>query len=202
MENANRRTDVQKMAVLSILIALIIALQLFSTFIKFGPYNITLALTPVIIGGALYGLGAGTLLGGVFGLVILLIGIFGWDGGGTMALIQMRPVACIGIIMLRGLCAGFLSALVFKLLSRKSIHAGSLGASIVCPVVNTGIFIIGMVLCFGDILAPGAQEKGQSILVYTIMALAGINFIIELIVNVALASGITTFLRYRLGRKE
>ncbi|MBR5343421.1 MAG: ECF transporter S component [Oscillospiraceae bacterium] len=202
MENANRRTDVQKMAVLSILIALIIALQVFSTFIKFGPYNITLALTPVIIGGALYGLGAGTLLGGVFGLVILLIGILGWDGGGTMALIQMRPVACIGIILLRGLCAGFLSALVFRQLSKKSIHAGSLGASIVCPVVNTAIFVIGMVLCFGDILAPGAQEKGQSILVYTIMALAGINFVIELIVNVALASGITTFLRYRMGRKE
>lgn len=202
MENENRRTDVQKMAVLSILIALIIALQVFSTFIKFGPYNITLALTPVIIGGALYGLGAGTLLGGVFGLVILLIGILGWDGGGTMALIQMRPVACIGIILLRGLCAGFLSALVFRQLSKKSIHAGSLGASIVCPVVNTAIFVIGMVLCFGDILAPGAQEKGQSILVYTIMALAGINFVIELIVNVALASGITTFLRYRMGRKE
>ena len=193
--------SVQKMAVLSILIALIIALQVVSTFIKFGPYNITLALTPIIIGGALYGVGAGTLLGGVFGLVILVIGIFGWDGGGTMALIQMRPVACIAIILLRGLCAGALSALVFQLLSRKSIHAGTMGASITCPVVNTAIFVLGMVLCFGDVLAPGAAEKGQSFLVYTIMALAGINFIVELIVNVVLASGITTILRYRL-KKE
>ena len=93
MENAKSRMSVQKMAVLSILIALIIALQVVSTFIKVGPDNITLALTPIIIGGALYGIGAGTLLGGVFGLVILVIGLFGWDGGGTMALIQMRPVA-------------------------------------------------------------------------------------------------------------
>lgn len=202
MENAKSRMSVQKMAVMSILIALIIALQVVSTFIRFGPYNITLALTPIIIGGALYGLGAGTLLGAVFGLVILVIGIFGWDGGGTMALIQMRPLACIGIILLRGLCAGALSALVFQLLSKKSVHAGALGASITCPVVNTAIFIVGMVLCFGDVLAPGAAEKGQSILVYTIMALAGINFVIELIVNVVLASGITTILRYRLHRKE
>lgn len=202
MENEKNRTNVRKMTVLAILIALIIALQVFSTFIKFGPYNITLALTPVIIGGALYGLGAGTLLGGVFGGVILVIGLLGWDGGGTMALIQMRPLECIGIILLRGLCAGFLSALVFRLFSKKSLHAGTLCASIVCPVVNTAIFVIGMVLCFGDVLAPGAEEQGQSILVYTIMALAGINFIIELIVNVALASGLTTILRYRLGRKD
>ena len=201
MENA-KRTDVRKMAVLSILIALIIALQVLSTFIKFGPYSITLALTPVIIGGALYGVGAGTLLGGVFGLVILFIGILGWDGGGTMALLQMRPLACAGIILLRGLCAGALSALLFKAFSKKKTYPGALAASIACPVVNTAIFVVGMVLCFGDILAPGAEAQGQSILLYTIMALAGINFIIELIVNVALASGVTTILRHRLGRKE
>jgi uncharacterized membrane protein len=202
MENARSRTNVQKMAVLAILIALIIALQVVSTFIKFGPYSITLALTPIIIGGALYGLGAGTLLGGVFGLVILVIGLLGWDGGSTMALIQMRPVPCIAIILLRGLCAGALSALVFRLLSRKKTYPGALGASITCPVINTAIFVVGMVLCFGDVLAPGAAEKGQSILVYTILVLAGINFIIELIVNVVLASGITTILRYRLKKKE
>lgn len=202
MENTKRVIDTRKMAVLSILIALIIALQVFSTFIRFGPYSITLALTPIIIGGALYGLGAGTLLGTVFGFVILFIGVLGLDGGGTMALIQMRPVACIGIILLRGICAGFLSALAFRMFSKKSIYAGSLCASIVCPVVNTAIFVIGMVLCFGDILAPGAQEQGQSILVYTIMALAGVNFIIELIVNVVLASGITTILRYRMGSSQ
>ena len=202
MNKANARTDVRKLAVLSILIALIIALQLVSTYIRFGPYNITLALTPVIIGGALYGVGAGTLLGGVFGFVILLIGLLGLDGGATMALIQMRPIPCIAIILLRGLCAGALSALVFRALSKKSTYTGALCASIVCPVVNTGIFVIGMVLCFGDILAPGAAEKGQSLLVYTILALAGMNFIVELIVNVVLASGITTVLRYRQGRKE
>ena len=202
MKNASSRTNVQKMAVMSILIALIIALQVVSTFIKFGPYNITLALTPIIIGGALYGVGAGTLLGGVFGLVILVIGLLGWDGGGTMALIQMRPLACIAIILLRGLCAGALSALVFRLFSKWSTYAGALGSSIICPVVNTAIFVIGMVLCFGDILAPGAEASGQSILLYTILALAGINFIIELIVNVILASGITTIIRYRLKKKE
>ena len=51
---------------IAIFSAIIVLLQIICTFIKFGPFSITLALAPIIIGAAIYGVGAGAFLGGVF----------------------------------------------------------------------------------------------------------------------------------------
>ena len=56
----------QRMVGLAIFTAIIIVLQLVSTFIKFGPFSITLAMIPIVVGAAVYGAGAGAYLGGVF----------------------------------------------------------------------------------------------------------------------------------------
>ena len=50
---------------LGILTAIVAVLQVVSMYITFGPFNITLALTPIIIGAALYGWQAGAFLGAV-----------------------------------------------------------------------------------------------------------------------------------------
>ena len=64
---------------LALLTAIVAVLQVVATFIKFGPFPITLALAPIIIGAALFGPKAGAYLGGVFGFVVLLACIMGWD---------------------------------------------------------------------------------------------------------------------------
>ena len=48
----------QRMVGLAIFTAIIIVLQLVSTFIKFGPFSITLAMIPIVVGAAVYGAGA------------------------------------------------------------------------------------------------------------------------------------------------
>ena len=51
---------------LALVTAIVAVLQVVASFIKFGPFTITLALAPILIGAALYGPKAGAYLGGVF----------------------------------------------------------------------------------------------------------------------------------------
>ena len=45
----------RRMTGLAIFSAIIVVIQIVCTFVRFGPFSITLALAPIIIGTALYG---------------------------------------------------------------------------------------------------------------------------------------------------
>ncbi len=202
MKNANSHSHdkLQRMTGLSIFTAVIVVLTVLCTFVRFGPFSITLALAPIVIGAALYGPGAGAYLGGVFGLVVLLTGVFGWDGGTVMYLMSLNAVGCILICIGKGAAAGWVSGLLYRLIARKNMHLGVVAAAVLCPVVNTGIFIIGMMLFYMSTLESWAG--GQAVIYYVIFGLTGINFLVELAVNLILSSGITSIIRYAKGRKS
>lgn len=186
---------------LALFSAIIVVLTLFCTFVKFGPVSITLALAPIIIGAAVYGTGAGAFLGFVFSAVVLLTGIFGWDGGFMMSLMAISPLGLFFTVLVKGTAAGFVSGLVYKLLAKKNEHAAVLTAGIVCPVVNTGIFVLCMLGFFYETLSGMAAQNGQNMLVFIVLGLAGINFVIELLVNIALSSGITHIIKSQKNRR-
>lgn len=202
MKNANSHSHdkLQRMTGLSIFTAVIVVLTVLCTFVRFGPFSITLALAPIVIGAALYGPGAGAYLGSVFGLVVLLTGVFGWDGGTVMYLMSLNAVGCILICIGKGAAAGWVSGLLYRLIARKNMHLGVVAAAVLCPVVNTGIFIIGMMLFYMSTLESWAG--GQAVIYYVIFGLTGINFLVELAVNLILSSGITSIIRYAKGRKS
>ena len=185
----------KRLTELTMLAAIVVVLTIFSTFIKFGPFSITLALVPIIIGGVLYGAEGGALLGFVFSLVVLITGLFGWDGGTVMMLIGIRPLPAILICLLKGTLAGWVAALVYKAIAGKNSKLAVVLASIVCPVVNTGVFIIGMLLFFTSTLESWAS--GQGVLYYIIFGLTGINFVVELLSTLALSSVVTAIIKYR-----
>ena len=169
---------------LALLTAIVAVLQVVATFIKFGPFPITLALAPIIIGAALFGPKAGAYLGGVFGFVVLLACIMGWDPGGSVlwnANPFLTAVICLGKGILAGLCAGA----VYRALSKKPL-LGSIVAGIVSPVVNTGLFCLCLTLLFHDILV--AWAGGTEVFYYIIFVLTGVNFLVELAVNLVLST--------------
>ena len=182
---------------LAIFTAIIVVLQVLCTFVRFGPFSITLALAPIIIGTAIYGKGAGAYLGGVFGLVVLITGLLGWDGGTIMLLMSINPVACVLICLVKGAAAGYAAGLCYEAIARKNDRKAVLASGIVCPVVNTGLFVVGMLVFFFDTLNGWAG--GQNMLLYIIVGLTGINFLVELGVNVLLTAGIARIIR--AGRK-
>ena len=195
MNKGKQSGDVRRMTGLAIFTAIIVVLTIFCTFVKFGPVSITLALAPIIIGSAIYGAGAGAYLGFVFSLVVLLTGILGWDGGFMMSLMAISPLGLFVTVLVKGTAAGWISGLVYKLIAKKNEHTAVLTAGIVCPVVNTGLFVLSMLVFFYTKLSDMAQANGQNMLVFIVLGLAGINFVIELLVNIALSSGITHIIK-------
>lgn len=189
MNNGKQRGSTRRLTGLAIFTALIIVLQVICTFVRFGPFSITLALAPMIIGAAMYGRKAGAYLGFVFGLVVLVTGLMGWDGGVVMLLLSQNAIGCVLICLVKGAAAGWLAGVIYEWLSKKNDLAAVVTAGVVCPVVNTGLFIVGMLVFFMSTLESWAS--GEAMLYYIIFGLTGINFVIELAVNMVLASGIT-----------
>ena len=95
----HRAASTRTLTGISILAAIVVVLTILCTFIKFGPFSITLALAPIIIGSALYGKKAGAVLGGVFGLVVIITGLLGFDGGTVLYLCSQNAIATVLICL-------------------------------------------------------------------------------------------------------
>ena len=59
MKKTEKISGTQRMTGMAILTAIVIVLQLLGSFIRFGPFSISLVLVPIVIGAALYGAWAG-----------------------------------------------------------------------------------------------------------------------------------------------
>ncbi len=183
MSKANKKFDTYRLTALGILTAIIIVLQIFSTFVKFGPFSITLALIPIVIGAAMFGAGAGAYLGAVFGVVVLLMCVFGADVGGAMVW-NASPLLCALLVILKGTLAGFEAGVHYRALESSNKIVATVVAALVSPLVNTGIFILGMMIFFKDILA--AWAGGSDVLYYIIFVMTGVNFLVEVGTNIVL----------------
>ena len=116
----------------------------------------------------------------------MIVSVFGLDVGGNMVF-AANPFIMIVLCMLKGIAAGWVSALVYKALNGKikNDRAAIAISAVFAPICNTGIFIIGMFLFFKDVLNIWAG--GTDLFIYAITGIAGINFIIEFLLNLILA---------------
>lgn len=182
----NTSTNTRKLVTLGILTAVVVVLQVVATFFKVGPFSMTFALAPIIIGAALYGASSGAYLGGVFGLVVLIACIMGWDLGGNI-LWTANPFLTAVICLGKGIIAGFLSGAMFTLISKKgNSKVAAMVAGVVAPLCNTGLFLLGLSTFFYDILL--AWAGGTAVVYYIIFGLVGVNFIVELLTNLVLSN--------------
>lgn len=182
--NSNSLGKTKKIVMLAIFTAIVIVLQLLGQFISFGSFSISLVLIPIVVGAAICGPGAGAFLGAVFGIVVTITCITGMDKGGFI-LFSANPFLTVLTCVLKGTLAGWLSGLVYAHMSKINNFAAVVLAAIVCPVVNTGIFCVALALLFHDILIEWAG--GTSIVYYFIFSLVGVNFLLEMVVNVVLS---------------
>lgn len=193
--NANSQGKTRRLAGLALFTALIVILQLLGNFIRFGPVSVSLVALPIAVGAAVYGGAAGLWLGFVFGMVVLLSGdaaaFFAFSVPGTLLTVLVKGIAC-----------GGLAGLVYAWLSGKNRTLAAVTAAIVCPVVNTGVFLLGCRIFFLPMLADMAQSLGfgDNVGRFMIFGLVGVNFLAELGVNIVLSPVILRLIR--IGRKE
>lgn len=185
----------QRLTGLALFTGMIVVLQLVATFIKFGPFSITLTLIPIVVGAAIYGPKAGAYLGGVFGVVVLIACILGWDAGGSI-LWNAQPFLTAVLCIAKGALAGLVAGAVYAPVSKKSPMAGTVVAAIASPVVNTGIFLFGLFFLFHDILV--AWAAGTDVFVYILTGLVGINFVLEMAINMIVSPVIVRVINARM----
>ena len=184
-----KRINTRTLTGMALLTAVVVILQLLGAFVRFGPFSISLVLIPIVVGAALYGAWAGAWLGFVFGMVVLL-------SGDAAAFLVVNPLGTILVVLLKGALAGLCAGLVYKALSsrgekvaipskdgkKQGVDLSVFIAAIVCPVVNTGIFLLGCLV------------------LYMIFGLVGGNFLFELLFNIILSPVIVRLIK--VGRQH
>ncbi len=185
----NTGTDlIHKMVLGALLSALVVVLQFVSMNLRFGVFSITLTLVPIVIGAACCGSAITAWLGFVFGGAVLLTG----DAAAFMAI---SPLGTILTVLLKGVLCGLAASAVYKALARLNRYAAAVVAAIVCPICNTGVFLLGCLCFFMEAISQWAG--GSDVFSYMIFSLVGINFLIELGVNLVLSPIIVRLLKIK-----
>lgn len=162
----------------AVLTALVVLLQYMGTFIRFGPFAISLVLIPIVIGTATCGKRTGAWLGFIFGVVVLL-------SGDATAFLTVNAPGTILTVLIKGILCGYLSGLVFEgsmKLFKGKVYPSTVVSAIICPLVNTGVFVIGCLLFFMPTISQWAN--GTNAIKYMLVGMIGLNFLIEVAVNI------------------
>ncbi len=188
MTKVKQKMSVKALVMAALLTALVVVLEWFAGGVKLGFFTINLALVPIVIGAAICGVGVGAWLGLTAGFIILVSG----QAAGFMVL---DPVATVIVVLVKGVLSGYFAGVVYKLLEKVNTYLAVVLTSIVCPLVNTGVFFIGCLLFFMEHIAVWAG--GTSAINYTLTVLIGFNFIAEMVVNIILTPVIIRLINIR-----
>lgn len=185
MKTQNKKMSTEKLVLGAILTALVIILQYLSMAIRFGTFSITLSLTPIVIGAVTCGVGMGAWLGLVFGITVLLTG----DAAPFWA---VTAAGTFITVVAKGIAAGVIPALVFKLLKKVNSTVASAVAAILSPIANTGVFLLGCVIFF----IPTLMEWYGNITAF-LVTIFSFNFLIELALNIVLTPVIVRLINFK-----
>lgn len=188
------RNNTKKLVGVGLLTAIVVVLQAVAVAIRpTGLFNISLVLVPIVVGAALYGYKTGAWLGLVFSIVVLFT-----DAGAFLA---VNVPGTIITVIVKGTVAGLVAGLVYLALEKKNRFVAVIAAAIACPVTNTGIFLLGCVLFFMDTINGWASAAGfANAGTYMIIGMVGVNFLIELVLNIILSSAIVRIVN--ISKKE
>ena len=213
----------KKIVGIGLFTAIVLVLQFLGGSIRFGMFSISLVLVPIVVGAAVYGWQAGAWLGFDFGVAVLLSGdaaaFLAVDVFGTILTVLVKGTAaglCTGLVYkaMHGVLNKFsqkrvqvmkksygigdcCEAAAYGYVSRNNKYLAVLISAIVCPVVNTGIFLLGCRLFFFEtITAWGTAAGFANAASYMFIGLAGTNFLIELATNLFLSPVIVRLISF------
>ena len=189
--NSKKGMSTKTMVLGGILLATVILLQMLGASIKFGPFSVSLVLIPIVIGAATCGVWVGALLGFVFGIVVLAT-----DAGLFLA---VSVPGTIITVLLKGILCGLAAGLVYKWLKKLNKYVAVVCSALICPAVNTGVFLLGCLVFFMDTMREwtAAAGLGADVAGFMIFTLVGVNFLFEVGINMILSPVIVRLLNIR-----
>ncbi len=186
MSTSKKGLSTKTLTLGAILAALVIVLQLMGSFIHFGMFSVSLVLIPIVVGAALCGKYIGAFLGFIFGVAVLASG----DAASFMAIDVFGTVVTV---LLKGTLCGFVSGLIYEALAKKNQVVAVISAAVVCPIINTGIFLLGCLIFFMPTIKGWAGDG--DLVSFMIFGLGLINFPVELGFNLILSPVIVRLLK-------
>lgn len=179
-----RSAWIRKITGAAMLTAIIVILQLLGSFIRFGAFSVSLVLVPIVIGAALFGPWISAWLGLVFGVTVLL-------SGDAAAFLEYHILGTIITVLLKGTLAGLVAGFVYRLVEKKNRYLATLIAAMICPLVNTGVFLIGCrVFLWDAVTEMGIQMGFINAAKFAIVGMVGLNFVAEFVFNCVLTPAI------------
>ena len=188
-----KRMTTKELTLASILTAIVFLLQYFGCVIKFGTFSISTVLIPIVIGAATCGYWIAAWLGFVFGIAVLL-------SGDANLFLSVSVLGTVLTVLLKGIGCGLVSGIVYKAVRKVSNeYIAVIAAAIVCPVVNTGIFLLGCAVFFMDTVSQIAVSAGWegSIAQFMIIAFVDVNFLVEMGINIFLTPIVVRLLKIK-----
>lgn len=190
MNHSSTHARTLRLVQIALLTALMLLLQLAFGSLRIGPVTLSFSLVPLVIAAVFIGPGAGALLGLVSGVVTFVQVLTAADPFYTL-LIATNPLLTALICISKTTLAGLLAGLCYRAICKVSKHRALnvILPAVVCPVINTGIFCIGMYFGFGSALQSSAifgAAASAGLASYILIGLAGGNFLCEVLINVVL----------------
>ena len=181
-----KNTDtIKKITGSAILLAFIVIFQFIGNNINIGGASINLSLLPIAIGAMLYGPLVGAFLGLASGAIII---------PNATAFLAYNPVGTVIICLVKTTVAGLVCGLLFKLFKKKALIPGIYICSLLVPVINTGIFLVGCFTIFNGLMETWAGSQDQ-VIGFIFLTLIGINFLVEIIVAIFLTPSVALIMR-------
>ena len=176
-----KNDSVKKMTGTAILLAIEIVFQVIGNYITLpGGISINLSLIPIALGAILFGPLSGGFLGLMNGLLVLF-------APSTQAVFfQYAPLGTIVTCLSKCTIAGIVAGLVFKLINKKSFIVAAIVASLLVPILNTGIFA----LCALTLIAKAIENlnvENVNTFKFLFLILITWNFLIEFTVTSVLS---------------
>ncbi len=187
MANNNKFFCTKNIVYLSILTALLVVLNLLGSVFKVIT-SVNLTLIPIVLGALLLGVKGGLILGTISGLMTFLFGVTGVDAF-TNILFTNHPLLTFLTCTVKIVLAGVLGGFIYNLLKSKNKYLATFVASAVVPIVNTTIFILGALTMY-DTISLFSMDAGVGVMYFLIIVCAGVNFLIELGINLLVAPAI------------
>ncbi len=192
MKTQKKKMSTETMVLGALMSALVIVFQLLATYTAFfGPFSTAIALIPIAIGAILCGPAIGAWLGFVFAVVVLA------SGGAALFLAVDIPGTFVTVLA-KGILCGFASGFAYKALKKWNSTFAAIIAAILCPIVNTGIFMLGCFTFFMDDVVTLASNLGSAktgAALFVSLALG--NFLFELVLNAILSPVFVKLLNIR-----
>ena len=181
------KNSTKNLVLAAILTALVWILQAYIR-IPAGMFAINLVLVPIAIGAATCGAGIGAWLGLVSGIAVLA-------SGDANAFLAVNVAGTIVTVLVKGALCGFVAGLVYNALKKANHLLAVVVSAVACPIVNTGVFVLGCLAFFMETITEWAG--GSNAVGYIFVGLIGLNFFVEIIVNLVLSPVIVRLLNIR-----